>query len=149
MKKKSNISFGPGASSLILIFVVLSMSVLGMLSLMNGRSDARLSARSAQVIEAVYQLNERAEERRAELDRILLALETITPGDKDSEKFTAALELLLPEGVSLEDGVLSWVETDGARSLNCALTLLPAGEGGRTAWLRHDLTAQTDDEEFW
>ncbi len=46
MKKKTMISFGPGASSLILIFVVLALSILGMLSLMNSRNDIRLSERS-------------------------------------------------------------------------------------------------------
>ena len=71
MNRRSSIQFGPGASSLILIFVVLSMSILGMLALINGRSDFQLSRRSAQVIEAVYQLNERAELRRAELDALV------------------------------------------------------------------------------
>ena len=148
MRKKSSVSFGPGASSLILIFVVLSMSVLGMLALINGRNDSRLSTRSLQVIESVYQLNERAEARRAELDRILVALERITGGTRDGEEFASALELLLPEGVTLEDGALCWEETDGTRVLDCALALLPAGGEGRTAWIRHDLSAQTAEEEF-
>ena len=43
MRRKSNVAFGPGAASLILIVVILSMSVLGMLALMNARNDARLS----------------------------------------------------------------------------------------------------------
>ena len=53
-RKKSSITLGPGASSLILIFVVLSLTVLGMLSLMTSRNDFRLAERSAQVTEAVY-----------------------------------------------------------------------------------------------
>ena len=71
MNRKSSISFGPGASSLILIFVVLAMSVLGMLNLMNSRSDVKLSERSAQVAEAVYALNAQAEEKAAQLDDML------------------------------------------------------------------------------
>lgn len=141
MNKKSSVSFGPGASSLILIFVVLSMSVLGMLSLMNGRNDARLSRRSAQVIEAVYQINERAEERRAALDEILVQ------AAKEPD-YMAAIEALLPEDVTLDEGVLSWEENDGSRVLDCALEVLPLGGQARTAWLRHDLSAQTE-EEFW
>ena len=43
MKRKSSLSLGPGASSLILIFVVLSMSILGMLSLLTARNDLNLS----------------------------------------------------------------------------------------------------------
>ena len=71
MNKKSSVSLGPGAPSLILIFVALSMSVLGMLSLMSARNDLHLSERSVQVVETVYALNERAEESRRELDRML------------------------------------------------------------------------------
>ncbi|MFQ9447246.1 MAG: hypothetical protein ACLR4A_07780 [Christensenellales bacterium] len=37
---------GPGAASLMLLVVVLSMSVLGMLALMSARSDENLSLRS-------------------------------------------------------------------------------------------------------
>ena len=62
MKKKSSIALGPGAPSLILIFVVLSMSVLAMLSLMTARNDLQLSRRSADVAEKVSELRERAEE---------------------------------------------------------------------------------------
>lgn len=128
MNRRSNIHFGPGAASLILIFVVLSMSILGMLALINGRNDAQLSRRSAQVIEAVYQLNERAELRRGELDALI----------KNHADYAA----LLPEGVTLEDGALCWTEEDGLRMLDCALSV----QDGRTAWLRHDMTAETEDD---
>lgn len=43
---------GPGAASLMLLVVVLSMSVLGMLALMSARSDENLSLRSAEVAAA-------------------------------------------------------------------------------------------------
>ena len=69
--KTSAISLGPGASSLILIFVVLSMTVLGMLSLLTARNDRNMSVRSIRVIEAQYKLNRSAEEKRAEIDEIL------------------------------------------------------------------------------
>ena len=44
---------GPGAASLMLLVVVLSMSVLGMLALMSARSDENLSLRSAEVARQV------------------------------------------------------------------------------------------------
>ena len=128
MNRRSSIQFGPGASSLILIFVVLSMSILGMLALINGRSDFQLNRRSAQVIEAVYQLNERAELRRAELDALV----------RDHADYAD----LLPEGVTLEDGALCWAEEDGLRTLDCALSV----QDGRTVWLRHDMMAETEDD---
>ena len=144
MRKKSNISFGRGASSLILIFVVLTMSVLGMLALMNGRNDARLSDRSAQVIEAVYTLNDQAEERRAQLDALLTRAAENAPSD---EAYLAAIEKMLPEGVYLDEGALCWIESDGYRMLDCALAVQPLHSEVRALWLRHNLTAET--EEVW
>ena len=140
MKQKSGVSFGPGAPSLILIFVVLGMSVLGVLSLMNGRNDARLSQRSVQVMESVYALNERAEEKRVEISGLLFDL----AGKADTEEARfSALEAALPEGVTLEAGEICWTETDGFRTLCCALEVLPEG---RAAWTRHELTAETEQE---
>ena len=134
-KKKSSISFGPGASSLILIFVVLAMSVLGMLTLMNSRNDVRLSERSAQVTEAVYALNAQAEEKRAALDALIKRF----GGDMD------ALDESLPEGVAREENLLSWEETDGVRRLACAVEILTEG-AERTRWTRHALTARAEGE---
>ncbi len=144
MKKKSSISFGPGASSLILIFVVLAMSVLGMLSLMNSRSDQRLSERSVQVTEAVYAINDQAELKRALLDGILFRVGQEAENDED---YLSKLEEALPEGVSLEGRSLIWTESDGYRNLSCALEVQPFGESVRTRWTTHYLTAQT--EEAW
>lgn len=136
-KKKSSISFGPGASSLILIFVVLAMAVLGMLSLMNSRNDVRLSERSVQVAEAVYALNVQAEEKRAALDALAAKY------GQDLQ----ALDQALPEGVKREGNTLSWEEADAARRLDCALELFPA-DGERTRWVRYCLTAKAEGEWF-
>ena len=138
MKNRSSISLGPGASSLILIFVVLSLAALGMLSLMTSRSDLGLAERSAQVTEAVYALNVLAEEKRAELDGIL----------KDCEGKEEALEAALPEDVEREDGQLLFTVEDGARMLDCALEILPTGEGSRMAWARYNLTSETEDDSW-
>ena len=62
---------GPGAASLMLLVVVLSMSVLGMLALMSARSDENLSLRSAEVARQVAELNVSAERSLAELDDVL------------------------------------------------------------------------------
>ena len=97
MKNKSSITLGPGASSLVLIFVVLSLAALGMLSLMTSRNDLSLAERSAQVIEAVYALNVRAEEKRAELDGLLKECTESAAG----EDALSILETVLPEDVEL------------------------------------------------
>ena len=143
MNKKSNISFGPGAPSLILIFVVLGMSVLGMLALMSARNDRNLSRRSAEVAEAVYSLNEAAEETRRDLE--LLLEQAAEEAEPEGELITY-LEARLPEGVYLEDGTLTWTEEAEPRSLDCALTIENADGGVKTEWLRHKLVTELFEE---
>lgn len=143
MKKKSSISFGPGAASLLLIFVVLAMSVLGMLSLMNSRNDVRLSERSVAVMEAVYILNSKAEETRAKVDAVLAGLSEYQ-GDADG--YLAAASEAFPEEMKVDGSVISWDETDGARTIHCALEVMPSGSSQRTRWVRHTLIVKTAEE---
>lgn len=144
MKHKNSLSFGPGAASLILIVVILSMSVLGMLALMNARNDARLSERSTAVVIAGYELNDRAERRFAALDGV--AAQCAAASDAD-EAYLAAVKGLLPEGMLMDGRIVSWEETDGLRTLNCAVEVMPLGDGERLVWRDHRLTAVT--EEIW
>ena len=146
MNRKSAISLGPGASSLILIFVVLAMAVLSMLSLMTARNDQKFSERSSAVIVSVYELNETAEERHAEVDRLLAACAEEAETDED---YLAAIEAVLSEDMELLEDEISWSESDGARMLDLALRVLPLSECTGTEWIRHDLMAETGDEWDW
>lgn len=144
MKRKSNVSFGPGAASLILIVVILSMGVLGMLALMNARNDARLSSRSIEVVMAGYELNDQAERKVAELDGVLAQCAAVSSND---EGYLNAVQGILPDGILLdvENRVASWELSDGLRTLSCAVNILPLGEGERLSWREHRLTAVTED----
>ena len=141
-RKSSRIAFGPGAASLILIVVILSMSVLGILALMNARSDSRLSARSVQVVQAGCALNVEAERRLASLDAIAARYREIA-GDDDA--YETAVRAFLPADMEMNGRVISWSETDGYRTLDCAVELKPLGEAERFAWVNHRLTAITED----
>ena len=101
MKKRSNISFGPGAASLILIFVVLTLSVLGMLSLMNARNDKALSQRNASVLECVYALSSEAERSRAVLDEVLW---TLRPYCDQKDEYLDTLNLILDAAKNASEG---------------------------------------------
>ena len=142
MNRKSRVSFGPGAASLILIIVILSMSVLGMLALMNARSDSKLSQRSIQVVQAGYELNAEAERRLASLDAIAAMYAGRFDNDDD---YSAAVRAFLPADMTMSDRVISWSLTDGLRTLDCAVELNPLGEGQRFTWVNHRLTAVTED----
>ena len=144
-RKKSFITLGPGASSLILIFVVLSLASLGMLSLLTARNDFRLAERSASVTRSVYALNVRAEERRAELDSLLLSC--VKDASSDAEALSL-LESSLPEGVTLEDDLLLFTVEDDSRVLDCALRIDPLNTTQRTSWVRYNLTSETGDDSW-
>ena len=155
MKKKSVVALGPGAPSLILIFVVLAMSMLGMLTLMNGRNDYKLSERSAQVTTALYELNAEAERSRISIDGILCRERELS---SDDEQYLSRIAGTLPleytlERVSGSDGSIAritWIQTDGLRNLHCALAVYPMENDIREEWAEHTLisvTAEAAEDE--
>ena len=141
---KQKIAAGPGASSMILIAVMLSLCVLGALSMLSARGDDGLSARSTETVEEGYQLYARSEEARARLDAILAECRKT---ETDDEAYLAAVEEQLPEGMEMDGDEISWTETSGERRLHCALRVLPVAEAERAVWTRHVLTAGAEDEE--
>ena len=142
--RRSRISLGPGAASLILIVVILSLSVLGILALMNARNDSQLSRRSISVVEAGYALGAEAERSLAALDAAAADCAAAASGDED---YAEALRRSLPDGMQMDGRTVTWSETDGLRTLDCAVEVLPLGGEIRLQWLEHRLTAMT--EEIW
>ena len=167
MNEKSSVRIGPGASSLILIFVMLSLSVLAMLSLTSAYNDRQMGLRSVQVTEEIYALNEQAEQTRADLSQILLQCQERAAG---AEEYEALVQEALASADGLHDGVreglyiegdsVCWQEGDGVYTLDCAIRLgtaaLPGTDGedagkeaGVGTWTRHRLIvdrAQMEDE---
>lgn len=122
---------GPGASSLILIVLVLCLSVLGLLTLSGARGDERLSARAANVAESAAKLNVAAEESLAALYEAL-------------KNDTA-----LPEGMTREGDTVAWTLTDeDGRTLSCAVRV---AENGRPVWTEHRLLTESgiELEDIW
>ena len=144
MKQKSAVTLGPGIPSLILIFVVLTLSLLSMLALQTGRNDALLSERSLQIAEDVYELNSRAEESLAALDAVLAA------GTGQADDDTGYLNYIrdhLPEGMEQEGTAVCWTETDGTRNLHCMVEILPLGSSTRMQWKQHVLVSAASEDE--
>lgn len=136
-------TIGPGAASLILVIVVLCMSTLGVLALMDARSDLALSRRSMAVAEEIYALNDRAERSLARVD----AAAASCPAS-DPDAYWKALKAALPDGMTLADGVVSWEERQGMRTLSCAAQISQSGEGPRVRWVRHELLTDTEEMGF-
>ena len=144
--RRHELHLGPGAASLLLVIVVLCMSILGLLSLMNARTDLRMARRSAEISEHMAALDVRAEEDFARLDALLASC-----GDAQShEEYTARAAQLLPEGMYMEKDTIYWtVQEDEARILECAALILPLGETPRIQWIIHrHMPVLEDSYEF-
>ena len=138
---------GPGAASLMLLVVVLSMSALGMLAMMSARSDEGLSLRSQDVARQVAELNVSAEQALARLDAVLADAARAAQGEAD---YLARVEAALAEepeaGMTLLGRTVSWTETnDEGRTLTCAVELQERGAFPR--YVRTVYRLATDEGE--
>lgn len=141
--KQRKIALGPGAASLILIVVTLSMCVLCMLNYISARDAMSLSRRSAEMIQQVYTLNDESERSLAALDGVLARCSAQADSQ---EKYMALVGENLPEGMTMENNTVTWTETEGDRVLLCTAQLAPLGESPRLSWDAHALTVETEEE---
>ena len=146
MNEKNRISLGPGAASLTLIFVMLGMSILGMLCLMSGRSDEKLSRRSIEVAETVYALNAAAEKDLALLDGLLQEAESASATD---EEYLENTKNSLDDKYMLYDRDISWSVDEGDRTLVLCVQVQPLGSSPRVLWKQHSLETESGTEESW
>ena len=144
MKRK--VALGPGAASLILIVVVLSLCMMAMLTQIGARNDYNLCKRSAEMVQRVYELNAQSEGKLAELDAVLVQAQQDAGTDMDA--YLKKVEELLPEGMTLEEGNITWTEPLDNRNLECIVKLLPPGEKQRTKWISHKLVVDEPEEDW-
>ena len=142
---KRKVALGPGAASLILIVVVLSLCMMAMLTQISARNDYNLCSRSAEMVQRVYELNAQSEQKLAELDAVLVTAQ------KDADSIDAYLEKveeLLPQNMTLEEDRITWTEPLDNRNLQCIVQLLPPGEKQRTKWIAHKLIVDEPEEDW-
>ena len=132
MKRK--IALGPGAASLILIVVILSLCMFAMLMQIASRNDISLAARGTEMITGVYELFSDSEYRLAKLDAFLVRCQQET---QDMEEYLTLVGQNLPEGFTMEGDTVTWQDPLDKRVLTCTVRLLPPGEKERTVWVVH------------
>ena len=142
---RRKIALGPGAASLILIVVVLSLCMLAMLTQISARNDDNLCKRSAEMTQRVYEVYARSEQRLAELDAVLLSAQKDADG---MEAYLEKVEKNLPEGMSMEGDRVTWTEPLDSRHLQCTVQLLPPGEKQRTKRISHQLIADEPEDDW-
>ena len=142
---KRKVALGPGAASLILIVVVLSLCMMAMLTQISARNDYNLCKRSAEMVQRVYELYAQSEQKLAELDAVLVA------ALKETDSMEAYLEKVgetLPEDMSIEEDRITWTEPLDNRNLECIVQLLPPGEKQRTRWISHKLVVEEPEDDW-
>ena len=142
---KRKVALGPGAASLILIVVVLSLCMMAMLTQIGSRNDYNLCTRSAEMVQRVYELNAQSEQKLAELDALLV---TAQQEAADMDAYLEKVEELLPEDMTLEEDQITWTEPLDNRNLECIVQLLPPGEKQRTKWISHKLVVDEPEDDW-
>ena len=142
---KRKVALGPGAASLILIVVVLSLCMMAMLTQISARNDYNLCKRSAEMVQRVYELNAQSEQKLAALDELLV---TAQKDAADMDAYLEKVSEVLPEGMTLEEDKITWTEPLDNRNLQCIVQLLPPGEKQRTKWISHKLIVDEPEEDW-
>lgn len=105
---------GVGASSIMLIIVVVCLTLFGVLSYVTARNDAVLSGRTLESVQRYYEAD-------AEAQRALMAIDEWIAGGMQGQ----------PDGLALEpgdDGTLSFaVAAEGAHALRVVLRVEDGG----------------------
>lgn len=143
---KRKIAMGPGAASIILIIVTLSLCMLAMLSLISARNDANLSKRSANMIEQVYTLSSQSERSMARLDAVLVKCLKENPADEES--YWELISKNIPEGMELDEGYVYWTEPLENRILECIAEIMPPDSKQRLKWAGHRLIVEEPEDDW-
>ena len=144
---KRKVALGPGAASLILIVVVLSLAMLAMLMQISSRNDVSLTSRSAEMIARVYDLNADAERKLADLDEVLIGCREEI-GEGGMEAYLELIAQKLPAGYDLLDDEVTWMDPLDNRIMTCTVKILPPDEKERTEWIAHKLVVEEPEDDW-
>ena len=142
---KRKIALGPGAASLILIVLVLSLCMLAMLTQIAAKNDYNLCTRSAEMVQKVYELNAQSEQNFARLDSVLVSARKETT---DMQAYLDKVKELLPEGMTMEEDRVTWTEPLDNRNLECIVQLLPIEDTQRAKWISHKLAVEEPEDDW-
>ncbi|QTE70771.1 hypothetical protein JRC49_13410 [Clostridiales bacterium FE2011] len=142
---KRKIALGPGAASLILIVVVLSLCMLAMLTQIAAKNDYNLCTRSAEMVQKVYELNAQSEQNFARLDSVLVSARKETT---DMQAYLDKVKEMLPEGMTLDEDRVTWTEPLDNRNLECIIQLLPIEDTQRAKWISHKLAVEEPEDDW-
>lgn len=111
-----------GASSLILIFIVLCMATFGLLSLSSAQGDLKLAERNAEAVQGYYDADRKGQQWLREVDQVLMEE---MQGGKDSTQCSLDIKDRLGDLYDRESGLIATdIPMDRGQSLRIELILM-------------------------
>lgn len=146
---KSSGRIGPGASTILMILVVLVMTMLGVLSLFSARSDMEMSQRTQQASADYYAAQTEFSLWISDLDAALLSLREEAAGDAG-----AYARLVLDEtGVQVGETLEYRAQAGETRRYCANVEILSLSETDRfrisDRWLEANDTVEFEEETGW
>ncbi|MCC2818849.1 hypothetical protein LK537_16230 [Lachnoclostridium pacaense] len=121
-EKSSRNKVSIGASSLILIFIVLCMATFGLLSLSSAQGDLKLARRNADAVKGYYEADNKGQQWLKDVDGVLM--EEMGKG-QDSTQCSLEIKDRLGDLYDRETGLISTdIPMDRGRSLRIELVLM-------------------------
>ena len=121
-EKSSRNKVSIGASSLILIFIVLCMATFGLLSLSSAQGDLKLARRNADAVKGYYEADNKGQQWLKGVDEVLM--EEMGRG-QDSTQCSLEIKDRLGDLYDRETGLISTdIPMDRGRSLRIELVLM-------------------------
>ena len=115
-EKSSRNKVSIGASSLILIFIVLCMATFGLLSLSSAQGDLKLARRNADAVKGYYEADNKGQQWLKDVDGVLM--EEMGKG-QDSAQCSLEIKDRLGDLYDRETGLISTdIPMDRGRSLH-------------------------------
>lgn len=143
--------FGTGASSVLMIFVVLCLTTFGMLSWLSARADLRLSRKMEETTAAYYAADVRAEQLLQQVDSCLLVVRSDAAGRDENaymELAGAALSELECFADKADKAFAFSVPINDNQSIRMELEVLPFSAPLRYQVIgRYVQTEMPEDEE--
>lgn len=120
--KSSRNKVSIGASSLILIFIVLCMATFGLLSLSSAQGDLKLARRNADAVKGYYEADNKGQQWLKGVDEVLM--EEMGKG-QDSTQCSLEIKDRLGDLYDRETGLISTdIPMDRGQSLHIKLVLM-------------------------
>lgn len=144
MKRKSAFSPEVGASSILMIFVVLCLTTFGVLSYVTANADQKISAKNAESAKNYYKAYASVQSKLQRIDSALLAAKT----DSDAEAALSSVDGVTIAKTGANKTQVSFSEqVDTNRKISVVLTINPHGSTPRYQIAEQKLISTAEEQD--